>query len=254
MKRIYFLLVVLLLSFPFYAQAENHVTSEPLEISIEIQKNHTPMWINVDQTDFMKNQSDGFNIFATNKIYRKIGTAYASWQASDIYEILIYTDNINELNLSTYVPLQVPAKVKMLYASKFAGLRLRQPISRPYGQTFFVPFKVWVPRTAGKGQVTAPVNPDGSIDAKYFTSLDPDNSEDLSFFYVPEKMAVDDDLAGSTYGSYKKVIASAFDATYPHKIELTFAMDVTNRNIGANIGNALHKKYEAHVIIDLVGN
>ena len=260
MKKIFTFIVTALFILPVccYAEIEfdnGALTSDPLEISVEIQKSPIPMWISTDQTDFIRNKSNGFDPNAYTNKYRRIGTTYVSWQPSDIYEILIYTDNINELGLnSRFYENQsgwTPA-YKELWVSNYSGLRLKPPITGNYYDVYYIPFKVWVPRTALANQTTAPVNPDGTIDKKY---IYPDNSEpkdDLCFYYVPEKMAVDSNVG--TYGSYKKVIASAFDATFPHEIEVTLAMDVTNQFIGGNAIYANHKKYEGHVIFDLVGN
>ena len=259
MKKINSLLLLVLFVFPAfsYAQIEydnGSVTSDPIEISIEIQENHTPMSISLDQTEFIKNKSDGFDPYAVTGIYRSIGTTYVNWQPSDIYEILIYTDNINELGLAGFIDPLWPVGTKVGQVSKRSGLRICEPVLKSYINSFFVPIKVWVPRTAIAGQTTAPVNPDGTIDKDYFDPDEPETSPYLSFYYIPEKMAVDERIG--TYGSYKKVIASAFDATFPHRIEVTFGMDVTNRNIVNNQtqGISNHIRYEGHVIIDLVGN
>jgi len=260
MKKLNLLILVVLFVFPVcsYAQIEydnGSIVSDPVEISIEIQENNTPMYITVDQTEFIKNKSDGFDPLALGvNQYRAIGTTYVSWQPSDIYEIIIYTDNINEVGLGSYMDPLWQVSTKVGQVSKRSGLRICQPLIQTYANALFVPFKVWVPRTAAAGQTTAPVNPDGTIDKIYIDPTNPETSPDLSFYYIPEKMAVDGRIG--TYGSYKKVIASAFDATFPHRIEVTFGMDVTHRNIANNKMNGVcnHMRYEGHVVIDLVGN
>lgn len=249
---------------PFFSDGASQ-TTDSVNLSIEISYNPNPSFLAVEQTDFIRTQANGFGFKtpADPGRYRHIGTTYLTWQSRGVYEIIIYTDNINSLGLQFFLPPEGESpELKSNVVNMFGGLYPPQSIW-PAGMPSFVPFKVWVPKTAGLvnigtdlspnyvAQTTAPVNPDGSVDAEYYNGGTAQNPEP-SFGYIPEKLAVD--LSVGTYGSYKKVIASTFDKTWPPRIEMTFAIDLANSSITNNYNAYGIGQYEGVVIIDLVGN
>ena len=235
---------------PKYSSTESRSTAK-VDMEITVTYNPNPAFIDVEQTTFIKTQADGFSIKNASDPdrYRKIGTTFVTWQPKGVYEVLIYTDNIHRLNLTSTLPpeSETPAN-KAKSVDFFAGINPPKPWPNYLPFPYFIPVKVWVPRTAGPGQDTAPVNPNGSIDPVYW---DKDSAEQ-SYFYVPERMAVD--MTIGTYGSYKKVIASTQEGTNPFRLEVTFAIDLSDNNFNNNYTLLNHKKYEGVFYFDLVGN
>ncbi len=247
-------LVALLLSCSIacYAQQTTNHKTASLDISVEVKTNPAPIFLTIDQTDLIRTQADGF-VIGSAKSYRKIGTVNIAWQPNDLYEIRLYTNNIDQYNLKpAWLDQHIDVQTRITAVSFYTGMHLCEPFPADIWNLPFVPFKVWVPLTALPDQTTAPVNSDGSIERKYYTkTLDGDDSS-ICFFTVPEKWAVDETIG--TYGSYKKIIASTMQGTYPYNIELTFAMDLTDNNLISNNSNGFHNRYEANVIIDMVSN
>ncbi len=235
-----------------------------LEMAVLISVNPNPVFLAVEQTDYIRTQADGFSNKEESDTdrYRMVGSTYLTWQARGAYEIIIYTDNINTLGLSAYMPGETaPIATKVNFVDTFSGLHALYPW--PVGVIpWFWPIKVWVPKTAGLVNIgtpadpeyvvqeTAPVNPDGTIDSEYFNGGTTYNPE-ASFGYIPEKLAIDASIG--LYGSYKKVIASTQDKTWPSRIELTFAVDLANSNLDANESSGFNQ-YEGTIIIHLIGN
>ncbi len=261
---------------------ENEKITVYVDLGIVVSANPNPVFLDVEQTDFIRTQADGFSeTWPSNPArYRKIGTTYLTWQSRGLYEIVIYTDNINRLGLNSKLPAETESPTeKANTVDLFTGLHLLYPWEQwvqtspewplwryQFGRPRFWPMKVWVPKTAGLvnigtesepnyvPQLTAPVNPDGSINTEYYNGGTGYNPEP-SFGYIPEKMAVNTALPveSALYGSYKKVIASIFDKTWPPRIELTFAIDLANETLAFNADLELYQ-YEGTVIIHLIGN
>lgn len=252
-----FVVMMMLLSRSPLAQTEPNGSIDSIDISVEIKKSDTPMFLAIDQTEAIRTRADGFEIGASNR-FRAVATAHITWQPSDIYEIYVYTNNIENLGLKEYLDLdKVDIKSQMARIDTYTGLYPRPPLGGTvYLDTLllrgFVPFKVWVPLTALWGQTTAPVNSDGSIDKKYIAPESDEPQDYLCFYTVPEKLAIDGRIG--TLGSYRKVVASAFHGTFPYRAELTFGLDLWNQNLVNNQLHVPHGKYQANVIIDMASN
>ena len=237
---------------------------DSVELTVIVNVNPNPVFLSVEQSDYIRTQADGFSNKEESDAdrYRMIGSTHLTWQSRGLYEIIIYTDNINTLGLTAYMPPEfVPAAAKQGFVDTYTGLHPLYPWSGGVTPSFW-PIKVWVPKTAGLvnvgtpadpeyvAQETAPVNPDGTIDSEYFNGGTIYNPE-ASFSYIPEKVAVDASVG--SYGSYKKVIASTYDKTWPPRIELTFGIDLANSSLDSNASSGFHQ-YEGTVIIHLIGN
>ena len=252
------LLIVNITSAETFLSPDDQIVHKSIGLDITVSYNPNPAFLIVEQTVFVKTKADGFTLklSADPDRYRCIGTTYVSYQPKGVYEILVYTDNIGRFGLENLLsePSATPQK-KANSVDKFSGLALAEP----WGSVtpYFIPWKLWVLRTAGPGQTTAPVNPDGSIDPIYWESTIPDSSPaqdnpDLSYYYIPEKLAVD--INNGEYGSYKKVIASTADGIKPFRIEVTLGINLSEPNFYHNATNLSHKKYEGILYFDLVGN
>jgi hypothetical protein len=274
-----------------------------LEVTVTFDYSPLEASLSLSQSSFVKTKKDGFELKATSQYAGKvIGTAYLSWQAKGLYEIVLYTDNVADIGpiiadafnwdvpnlFETITDKKTRVAKKSTYIESFTGIH---PITWntshfiPGFTTVCLPVKVWLLKTAGvlasgEPQETAPVEPDGSIRDIYFRQLytwrtNPvtgvlervvTNEDTLSFYVIPERLAVDSIVAldpsvpaSDEYGSYKKVIASTVDASDPKNYELTLAMDLYQgtttepTQLKTNFTNG-YKKYVGKIYIDLIGN
>ena len=237
---------------------DDQMVHKSIGLDITLSYNPNPAFLTIEQTIFVKTKADGFFIKGTTDPgrYRCIGTTYVSYQPKGVYEVLVYTDNISHLGLESSLPdSSYSAQYRANAVDTLSGLVPAQPWAT--GRPEFVPWKLWVLRTACAGQTTAPVYPDGSIDPMYWESTipatyPPQDNPNLSFYYIPERLAVD--INSGEYGSYKKVVASTGDGIKPFRIEVTFGIDLSHSSFTTNASKLNHKKYEGILYFDLVGN
>lgn len=222
-----------------------------VDISIQVQYGTHPVSLSLDNNFIMKTAADGFSEKQEKAAdrYRVIGSAYLNWHAKSAYEIIMYTDNIHELGFSFLLSESLSTSNKIARVGFFSGLMPKELIDLslqgiiPTKIVPGIPFKVWVPLTAGTGETTAPASSNGIISETAWKN---------SFFAVPEKSAVHADVG--SYGSYKKVIASIRTNKTYDTIEMTFGLDLNNANFQKNAQIFPDQIYKGKVYIELIGN
>lgn len=271
------------------------VTDEKLTLSVEVDYLPGEMSLELSQNTFVRTRKDGFMPKSSGDTAMRIGTSYLTWHAKGLYEILIYTDNMEALApyfLNTFrwvipIPLYEDTEnkndrvnQKISHVEAFVGI---YPISwvmgdfLPYGgsPTILVPIKVWVSKTAGRmadgsPQLTAPVEPDGTIKNIYFKPVKVSdqviNEQNLSFYVIPERRSIDPVISkdpsvpkNKEYGTYKKVIASTVDGSDSDNYEITIGMDLYTGTAAEPTTvqknwNKGYTKYVGKVYIDMIGN
>ncbi|MEW6536667.1 MAG: hypothetical protein AB1454_13740 [Candidatus Auribacterota bacterium] len=229
---------------PIFTQ-DKSVKKAAVKMEITVNYNPNPVYLMLDQNLIMKTAADGFTPKSGkgDGQYRALGTTYLSWQAKSAYEIIMYTDNINDLGLTSMLPHESQSvSYKTARVEYYNGIYPPKPWKQS-NPPFFIPFKVWVPMTAGPGETTAPIDANGVI-----METDWNNS----FYGVPEKMAIDPAIG--TYGSAKKVIASIVTNKAPFRIEMTFGLDLFNSKYASNAVLYPERIYNGKVYVELIGN